>query len=183
MCDDCNSGVVQVEPGRNLPICHNEDVPHPGCVSLYRPQRITELLVVLKSTGWDIFILFGLESRRSTNITAFIVTHNYLNNGQTGYLWDGCNVPEKVGGAYRQLVSIQRQILLGLLGQIGEILRGLQVEQSNAGFGVQLQLLVENIKPAFVVKQLNFFSLLLMPNMRNTDTGFTPCLICANTLQ
>lgn len=51
MCDDCNSGVVQVEPGRNLPICHNEDVPHPGCVSLYRPQRIPELLVVLKSTG------------------------------------------------------------------------------------------------------------------------------------
>lgn len=35
MGDDCNSGVVQVEPGGNLPICDNEDVPHPGGVSLH----------------------------------------------------------------------------------------------------------------------------------------------------
>lgn len=61
-----------------------------------------------------------------------------------GHLRDGCDVPEQVGGAYRQLVSIHRQVLLGLLGQISEILRGLQVEQSDAGFRVQLQLLEEN---------------------------------------
>lgn len=62
-----------------------------------------------------------------------------------GHLRDGCDVPEQVGGVYRQLVSINRQVLLGLLGQISEILRGLQVEQSDAGFRVQLQLLEENI--------------------------------------
>lgn len=68
-----------------------------------------------------------------------------------GHLRDGGDVPEEVGGAYRQLVSIHRQVLLGLLGQISEILRGLQVEQCDAGFRVQLQLLEENI-------YLNFYS-------------------------
>lgn len=62
-----------------------------------------------------------------------------------GHLRDGCDVPEQVGGAYRQIVSIHRQVLFGLLGQISEILRGLQVEQCDAGFRVQLQLLEENI--------------------------------------
>lgn len=147
MGDDCNSGVVQVEPGGNLSICDNEDVPHPGGMSLHRPQRITELLIVLKSTGGDVFVLLGLEGDGVRNIT---LKHYYLNNGRMGHLRDGCDVPEQVGGAYRQLVSIQRQVLLGLLGQIGEILRGLQVEQSDAGFRVQLQLLEENFFHTFI---------------------------------
>lgn len=61
MCDDSNSGIVQVEPGRNLPIGDDEDVSHPGGVSLHGAQRIAELLVVLESTGRHVFILFGLE--------------------------------------------------------------------------------------------------------------------------
>lgn len=34
MCDNCNPGVVQVEPGRYLAISDDEDVSHPGGVSL-----------------------------------------------------------------------------------------------------------------------------------------------------
>lgn len=35
MCNNCNSGVIQVEPGGNLPISDDEDVSHPGGMSLY----------------------------------------------------------------------------------------------------------------------------------------------------
>lgn len=63
MSNNCNSGVIQVEPGGDLPISDDEDVSHPGGVSLHGAQRIAELLVVLKSAGWDIFILLGLEGK------------------------------------------------------------------------------------------------------------------------
>lgn len=62
MCDNCNPGVIQVEPGGNLPVSDDEDVPHPGGVSLHRAQRIAQLLVVLESACRDIFILFGLKT-------------------------------------------------------------------------------------------------------------------------
>ncbi|TNN63146.1 hypothetical protein EYF80_026610 [Liparis tanakae] len=61
MGDDCNSGVIQVEPGGNLPVGDDEDVPHPGGVSLHGAQRIAQLLVVLKTAGRHVFVLFGLE--------------------------------------------------------------------------------------------------------------------------
>lgn len=62
MCDNGYSGVVQVEPGGDLPVGDDEDVPHPGGVSLHRAQRIAELLVVLESAGGNIFVLLGLRS-------------------------------------------------------------------------------------------------------------------------
>lgn len=62
------------------------------------------------------------------------VTRRMNGYSQTAHLRDGCKIPEQVGGTYGQLVSVQRQVLLGLLGQLGEVLRGLQVEQSDAGF-------------------------------------------------
>ncbi len=68
MCDNCNSGIIQVEPGGNLSVSDDEDVSHPGGVSLNRAQWIAELLVVLKSTGWHIFILFGLKRGMRKNI-------------------------------------------------------------------------------------------------------------------
>lgn len=83
MCDDCNSGVIQVEPGGNLPISDDEDVPHPRGVSLHWAEWITELLVVLKSAGWNIFILFwlggvnwaGFYRKVSKDNIAFLKTH------------------------------------------------------------------------------------------------------------
>lgn len=35
MCHHSDSGVVQVEPGGNLPVGDDEDVPHPGSVFLH----------------------------------------------------------------------------------------------------------------------------------------------------
>ena len=32
MSDQCDARIVQVQPGRDLPIGHDEDVPHPGSV-------------------------------------------------------------------------------------------------------------------------------------------------------
>ena len=62
-----DAGIIQVEPGRDLPIGHDEDVPHPGGVSLHGAQRIAELLVVLEAARRDVLILLGLvrgEERR-----------------------------------------------------------------------------------------------------------------------
>lgn len=59
---DCNSGVIQVEPGGNLPVGDDEDVSHPGGVSLHGAQRVAQLLVVLESARRHILILLGLES-------------------------------------------------------------------------------------------------------------------------
>lgn len=68
MCDNWNSGVIQVQPGGNLSVGYDEDVSHPGGVFLHRAQRIAELLVVLKSACWNIFILFRLEGKRKIYI-------------------------------------------------------------------------------------------------------------------
>lgn len=63
MRDDCNSGVIQVEPGGDLPVGDDEDVPHPGGVSLHGAQRVAELLVVLESARRHVLVLLGLEGR------------------------------------------------------------------------------------------------------------------------
>lgn len=55
-------------------------------------------------------------------------------------LGDGCEVPEHVAGTDGQLLAVQGQVLLGLLGQVGKVLRAFEVEQGDAGLGVQLQL-------------------------------------------
>lgn len=51
MCDNSDSGVIQVEPGGNLAVSDDEDVSHPGGVSLHGAQRVAQLLVVLKPAG------------------------------------------------------------------------------------------------------------------------------------
>lgn len=61
MRDDCNSGVIQVEPGGDLPIGDDENVPHPGGVSLHGAQRVAELLVVLESARRHVLVLLGLD--------------------------------------------------------------------------------------------------------------------------
>lgn len=61
MRDDCNAGVIQVEPGGDLPVGDDEDVPHPGGVSLHGAQRVAEFLVVLESARRHVFVLLGLE--------------------------------------------------------------------------------------------------------------------------
>lgn len=61
MCDNSDSGVIQVEPGGNLPVSDNEDVSHPGGVSLHGAQRVAQLLVVLEPARRHVFILFGLK--------------------------------------------------------------------------------------------------------------------------
>ena len=38
MSDQSDTRVVQVQPGGDLAIGHNEDVPHPGGVECHRPQ-------------------------------------------------------------------------------------------------------------------------------------------------
>lgn len=65
MCDNCNSRVIQVEPGGNLPVGDDEDVSHPGGVPLHGAQRVAELLVVLESAG-GIFIMFSLRTKNTT---------------------------------------------------------------------------------------------------------------------
>lgn len=60
VCYHGDTGVVQVQPGGDLPIGHDEDMPHPGGVSLHRAQRIAQLLVVLEATGRDVLVLLGL---------------------------------------------------------------------------------------------------------------------------
>ena len=118
MGDDGDSGVVQVEPGGNLPVGDDEDVPHPGGVLLHRAQRVPELLVVLESAGGDVFILFGLRMRSreertepptylgfsKINLHGFHYLHLYIlwhvrDRKEQSYLWDGGEVPEQVGGA------------------------------------------------------------------------------------
>lgn len=61
MRDYCNSGVIQVEPGGDLPVGDDEDVPHPRGVSLHGAQRVAEFLVVLESACRHILILLRLE--------------------------------------------------------------------------------------------------------------------------
>lgn len=51
MCDNSDSGVIQVEPGGNLAVSDDEDVSHPGGVSLHGAQRVAQLLVVLEPAG------------------------------------------------------------------------------------------------------------------------------------
>lgn len=83
VCYHSDAGVVQVQPGGDLPIGHDEDVPHPGGMSLHRTQRITQLLVVLESTGRDVFVLLGLvgaESRAEGPETCF---HRALKRDQS----------------------------------------------------------------------------------------------------
>lgn len=53
--------IIQVQPGRNLPVGYDEDVPHPGGVFLDGSQRITEFLVIFEATGGHVLILFGLK--------------------------------------------------------------------------------------------------------------------------
>lgn len=62
-----HSGVIQVEPGRNLTVSYDEDVSHPGGVFLHRAQRIAELLVVLESARRNIFVLLRLRSEDISN--------------------------------------------------------------------------------------------------------------------
>ena len=56
------------------------------------------------------------------------------------HLWDGGEVPEQVGGADGELLAVQGQVLAGLLAQVTEVLRSVEVEQGDAGLRVQLEL-------------------------------------------
>lgn len=84
VCYHGDTGVVQVQPGGDLPIGHDEDVPHPGGMSLHRAQRIAQLLVVLEATGRDVLVLLGLgggaESRAEGSETCF---HRALKRDQS----------------------------------------------------------------------------------------------------
>lgn len=56
------------------------------------------------------------------------------------HLGDGCEVPEQVAGTDGELFAVHGQVLLGLLGQVSEVLRGFEVEQGDARLRIQLQL-------------------------------------------
>lgn len=99
MCDNCNSGVIQVEPGGNLPVSDDEDVSHPGGVSLHRAQRVAELLVILEPAGWNIFILFGLQRKISQGILLLTMNSSQGYKEDVLYLWDSGEVPEQVAWA------------------------------------------------------------------------------------
>lgn len=70
----CYSGIIQVQPGGNLAIGHDEDVSHPGGVLLHRAQRIAELLVVFESTRRYIFILLRLRGKCISDYDATAIT-------------------------------------------------------------------------------------------------------------
>lgn len=105
MCDNSNSGVIQVEPGGNLPVSDDEDVSHPGGVFLHWAQRVTELLVVLESAGWDVFILFRLKRKKTRRKEEMIDPNQkghsvrFKDKKNQSYLWDGSEIPEQVARA------------------------------------------------------------------------------------
>ncbi len=63
MRDERESGVVEVEPGRDLPVGHDEHVSHPGRERLHRPQRVPQLLVILEPIRADHVVLLVLKTR------------------------------------------------------------------------------------------------------------------------
>lgn len=55
MSDNCEARVVQVQPVRDLTICHQEDPPYPWCILLQGSQWIPQLLTTTKQRvmgGW-----------------------------------------------------------------------------------------------------------------------------------
>lgn len=64
MCHYSDARIIQVEPGGNLPVGDDENVPHPRGVSLYRSQGVTQLLIVLETAGRNILVLLGLQRQK-----------------------------------------------------------------------------------------------------------------------
>jgi len=69
MCHQGDARVVQVEPGWDLPVGDDEDVPDPGDKLLQGTQRVPQLLVILKTTGrhyvWSLQLLLTLTTKNS----------------------------------------------------------------------------------------------------------------------
>ena len=61
-----HSGIIEVQPGWNLPVGDNENVPNPRCVPLDRSQRVPQLFIIFKTAGRDIFILLRLRKAWGT---------------------------------------------------------------------------------------------------------------------
>ena len=46
--------MVQIEPGGDLTIGHDEDMSHPGGVAYDGPQRVPHFFIVLEPAGRDV---------------------------------------------------------------------------------------------------------------------------------
>lgn len=76
-----DAGVVQVEPGGDLPVGHDKDMSDPRGVSFHRAQRIAQLLVVLEAAGRHVLILLRLEHKHPHAISwlqSIIILPHYL---------------------------------------------------------------------------------------------------------
>jgi hypothetical protein len=60
VCYYCHSRIVKIQPGWNLPIGDDENIPNPWCMPLNRSQRVSQLFIVFKTAGRNVFILLGL---------------------------------------------------------------------------------------------------------------------------
>ena len=63
MCDERDPRGVEVQPGRDLSVGHNEDVSDPGREPLDRTQREPQLLVVFEPTRRDVVVVTILKQR------------------------------------------------------------------------------------------------------------------------
>ena len=75
VCDYCHSGIIEVQPGWNLPIGDNENVPNPRCVPLDRSQRVPQLFIIFKTAGRNIFILLRLRKAWGTEKYKIPLSH------------------------------------------------------------------------------------------------------------
>lgn len=87
MCDDSYARIIQVKPGGDLPVGDDEDVPHPGRVSLYGSQGVAQLLVVLEAAGRNIFILLGLQIEKNLFLDFKKDTKVLMQLGKDSVLW------------------------------------------------------------------------------------------------
>lgn len=87
MCHYSYPRIIQVKPGRNLPVGDDEDVPYPRRVSLYRSQGVPQLFVVLKAAGRNIFILLGLQKEKNLFLDFKQNTKVLIQLGKDSELW------------------------------------------------------------------------------------------------
>ena len=70
-----HSGIIEVQPGWNLPVGDNKNVPNPRCMPLDRSQRVPQLFIIFKTAGRDIFILLRLRKAWGTEREKIPLSH------------------------------------------------------------------------------------------------------------
>lgn len=100
VCDYCHSRIIEVQPGWDLSIGDNENVPNPWCVPLDRSQWVPQLFVIFKTAGRNVFILLRLRKAWGTERCKMRLSHTCPSQLSLPHSGSASKLPKTVSSFY-----------------------------------------------------------------------------------